>query len=150
VPPDHDVLEHGQPVEQCYILKRAADPDARDFMARHRQDGLPLEQHIALAGLVEPAEDIEKRGLPGAVGADQPGDLAALHIERYVIERHHAAKPHANSAHAKQRRLSRRRDSLGSTQLLMHPYPPFGQGRRHSLAGCAAALLPQLHTNTIA
>ena len=67
------------------------------------EDRAALEQDVALVGNVEPGQAVEERGLAGAVGADQPGDLARRHVEGHAVERDDAAEAHRNVAHAQQR-----------------------------------------------
>ena len=44
-------------------------------------------------GRVEPEHDAHRRGLPGPVGADEPGDLARAHREGEVLDRDSRAVP---------------------------------------------------------
>ena len=72
---DLDVVEHAHAVEQRHVLEGAADAELGDGVARLGQDRAALEQDVARVGDVEPREAVEERGLAGAVGADQAGDL---------------------------------------------------------------------------
>ena len=103
VPPDHDVLQHGQPVEQRHVLERAGDAQVGDQMPRRRQNRYALEPDFALARLIQAAEAIEQRGLAGAIGADQSEDLSLLDIEGYVVEGNHAAKADRHATHVQKR-----------------------------------------------
>jgi hypothetical protein len=50
---------------------------------------------LAGGGGVDAADQVEHRGLAGAVGADQREHLAAPHVEAHVVDRQHAAEAHA-------------------------------------------------------
>jgi hypothetical protein len=100
---DLDVVEHAHAVEQGDVLEGAADAELGDDMARPVEDGAALEQDVTLVGHVEPGEAVEKGGLAGAVGADQPGDAAGRHVEGDAIEGDDAAEAHRHIAYAQQR-----------------------------------------------
>ena len=52
----------------------------------------PLERHGAGVGTVEPAGEVEQRGLAGAVGADDADEFALLETERNIVDREQAAE----------------------------------------------------------
>ena len=52
------------------------------------------EQHQAFGRLVEAGDAIEHRGLAGAVGPDQRGDVAAAHRERDVVDGEQPTEAH--------------------------------------------------------
>ena len=89
---DAHVVEHRQVAEQREVLEGAADADVGDAVRRPAQDAAALEQDVAGARRVEPAEAVEQRRLAGAVRADQAEDLALPHVERDVVERDDAAE----------------------------------------------------------
>ncbi len=81
-----DRLGHPQPVRQRRILQLAADQRAqvrglRDrVVAEHPQDpGVRLAQ---------PLDAFDGRGLPGAVGADQPHDFSGGDVEVQTVHHH--------------------------------------------------------------
>ena len=53
----------------------------------HRGAGevLAVEQHLALVGPDQPGNQVERRGLPRAVGAQQPDDLALLQADAHIV-----------------------------------------------------------------
>src|SRR6185312_11141027 len=57
----------------------------------------------ALVGSDKTGDDRKKRGLPGAVGADERGDLSCLRRERGCIDRQQAAKPASDAIYSEQR-----------------------------------------------
>ena len=94
---DHDVLPHRQRSEQREVLERAADAERGDAMDRVARQRAPFEGDRALVEAVEARETVEQRGLAGAIGPDQPADLAARDVEADLIEREHAAEPHGDA-----------------------------------------------------
>ena len=55
-------------------------------------DVLALEHDRAGARIEDPGDDIEDRGLAGAVGADDGKNFARSHLEADVADRMHPAK----------------------------------------------------------
>ena len=62
----------------------------------------PSNSDLSGAGLVQPAEAIEQRGLAGAVRPDQAGDLAGHDVESDVIQSNHAAEAKGDAADRQQ------------------------------------------------
>ena len=54
--------------------------------------GLPVEQDLALVGLVEPVEDVHQRRLAGAVLAEERVHLALAQVEVDVVVREDAGE----------------------------------------------------------
>ena len=80
---------------------------------------LVVKQHLAVGRLVNPGDDVEGRGLPGAVGADEGHNLPFVHLQGEVIDRHHTAKLHGDVFH------------LQNVVTLTHGvHPPFPGGRQ--------------------
>ena len=105
------ILPHRHAAEQCQVLKGAAEAKRRHGVAWQAGGVGAGEGHAPLARPVDPADDVEERGLAGAIGADQPTDLAFLHREGDAAHRRDAAEAHHDIAHLKQRQamLLRRR-----------------------------------------
>ena len=57
-------------------------------------DVLPIEIDASRRGAVNPGDDVEQRGLAGAVGAYETGDAAAVDGEGNAIDGANAAKVH--------------------------------------------------------
>ena len=81
-----DVLADAERRKQIGDLERAADAGARDLLRRVAGDRLAQQRHRALVGRKHAGQQIERRGLAGAVGADQrmqravgDRDVDALH-----------------------------------------------------------------------
>src|SRR6185436_7298862 len=102
---DPDIVEHRQVLEQRDILEGATDPDFGNPVRLAIEYAVALQEDVAGAGLIEPAQAVEQRGLAGAVGSDQAEDLALMHLERNAVERNDAAEHDADVANRKQRRL---------------------------------------------
>src|SRR5262249_3022092 len=101
--PDLHVLDHRHALEELGRLERAPDPGARHAVRPDTVEGALTEAKAARGGSIEAAEDVEQRGLPGAVGADHAVDGAGLqtkvppgegreateaHVETSGLERH--------------------------------------------------------------
>ena len=87
-----DVLGDVQVIEDDVLLidRMDAHPQRRVRRQRHL---IPVEEDLsALVGLVCARKDLDQRRLPGAVFAAQAMDLAALQVERDVLQRPHAGK----------------------------------------------------------
>ena len=81
------VLEHRHPREDPPALRRLRDAQADDAVGRERVEAVAVETH-ATAARPHGAEDgPERRGLAGAVGADERHDLARRDGERDPAER---------------------------------------------------------------
>ena len=112
---DHDVLQDREAREQGEVLERAADPERRDPVRRGVVDRAPLELERAPLRRVEPGQAVEDGRLAGAVGADQPHDLAGGHLEGDAVEGDDAAEPHREVAD---------REDRGTAARAPGPSPP--------------------------
>ena len=83
----HDVVERGHAAKQRHILEGARDAAAGGVIGPHFRAGLALEGDAALLRRIEAVDDIEHRGLAGAVRSDDGADLALADIERHVADR---------------------------------------------------------------
>ena len=82
---EHDVLEHGEGIDQHEVLMHHADA-ARDGVRRRPDaDGLAVDLDLALVGGVEAEEDRHQRRFAGAVLADDAVDRALADGERHVL-----------------------------------------------------------------
>ena len=88
----HDVVERRHAAEQRDVLEGARDAAARRLVGPHLRARLALEGDAAFLRMVEAVDDVEHRGLAGAVRADDGADLALADVERHVGERLHAAE----------------------------------------------------------
>ena len=92
--PDQQVLQHGRVLEQLDVLERARDAALRHMM-RRAGDRLSLEQDAARGRRVDEADQVEDRGLAGAVRPDDGVDLALVDRKAHTVDRDHAAETHA-------------------------------------------------------
>ncbi len=89
---NHDVIQHGQPIEQRNVLEGATNADRRDTMPWHRQDGLAIEQDFTGTWLVQPAQAVEQGGLAGPIRSNQAGNLPSRDVEADVVQGDDAAE----------------------------------------------------------
>src|SRR6185503_9085372 len=72
----HDVFEHGHAREEPDVLKRSRDAAAGDLIRTQTVDALAVEEDRTGSGLIDAGEQVEDRGLAGAVWTNQTEDLA--------------------------------------------------------------------------
>src|SRR5581483_1117637 len=99
VEPGHHVLEHRHAAEELRGLEGAAQAQTGDGAGLAADHGGAVEDDVALLRAVDAADDVEQRGLAGAVGADQAADLAAPHLQVDAFEHLHAAEADVKIAH---------------------------------------------------
>jgi hypothetical protein len=96
---DQQVLQHRGVLEQLDVLEGARNAQRRNLVrGLFGELERPLRSEIgdlAGGGRVDAADQVEHRGLAGAVGADQREHLAALHVEADLVDGQHAAEAHA-------------------------------------------------------
>ena len=61
--------------------------------------GLPSKLNLAVGRLVDAGDAVEGRGLAGAVGADEGHYLAAVDLQREVVDGDDAAELHGDVLH---------------------------------------------------
>ena len=101
---DIDVLQHRQPAEQPIDLEGAGDAELDALGLRDRGDVAAVEQHAAGRRRQHAGEQIDERGLAGAVGTDQRVAGAALEPEVDVARGGERAEIFAQAAGLEQRR----------------------------------------------
>ena len=100
-----DVLGDGHPVDQAEVLM-----DERDRQAPQRPRDVPAAiADGALVQRVDAREDLDQRGLAGAVLAEERDDLAGVHVHADVVERLRSAEELGDVPHLQQRIARRRR-----------------------------------------
>ena len=62
-------------------------PSVRAWSTLRGSYGSPSQEHLALVGLLEPADDLHQRRLARAVVAEQPEDLALAQVQVDVAQR---------------------------------------------------------------
>src|SRR4029453_15757013 len=65
-----------------------------------------LEEDAALVGLIEPADDVEERGLARTVRSDDGQDLAPPDVEAHLVQREHGAEADADALPLEERLLA--------------------------------------------
>ena len=71
-------------------------------------DRAARERDLAAVGAQRPREQVEHRGLAGAVRPDQPENFAGLHVEADIVDGDETAKSPLRVAHLKKQRAGRR------------------------------------------
>ena len=94
------VVAHRQRGEHLRSLEGAGHAGPRQTMRRQTRQGRLATCDRACIGAVEPADQVEQRGLARAVRADQSAYLACRDVERHVLHRLHAAEGDGQPAHA--------------------------------------------------
>ena len=89
---DIDVLRHAQLGEQQQFLIDRGDALGRRLAGRGKSDRLAFDPHLAGIGRLHPGDDLDQRGFPGAVLAQQRMDLARPDIEADVVQHPHRAE----------------------------------------------------------
>src|SRR5215468_5514184 len=100
---DLDVLDHGHAVEELGRLEGASDARARHPVWPDAIQPALADTKFARGRSIKAAEDVEERGLAGAVGADHPvhgpryqaevdagegGEATEAHVEPACLQRH--------------------------------------------------------------
>ena len=89
---ERDRFERCQRVEQLRDLKSAHQSTARSLMRRQRRDVFAFEVDAAARRGQHAGQQIDERGLAGAVGSDQRMPCAAGELERNVLRRGNSAE----------------------------------------------------------
>jgi hypothetical protein len=90
---NHDIVEDAHAAEQRHVLKRARDAQCGDATGREKRSVLSIHQNTPLGRVIDAADSIQERGLPGAIGADDGHDLTVIDIDTHSLERSQAAEP---------------------------------------------------------
>ncbi len=85
-------MQDAEAREQARDLEGAGEPECGP--AVHRQAGSVNSKNPDFTGARRklPVDEIEERGLSGAVGSDDGSSFAGLELQRYAIERAHPAE----------------------------------------------------------
>jgi hypothetical protein len=86
VPADHHVLQHGEVAEKVDVLIGAGDALLGDLIRLQAAEGLSVKGDGAAGELVNAADQVEQRGLAGAVGADQAEDFPLVHGKTHLVD----------------------------------------------------------------
>ncbi len=130
----HDVVERRHALEQRDVLEGARDALPRGFVGTHAAARLAAKRDDALLRVIEAVDDVQHRGLAGAVRPDDRPDFALLDIERDVADRLHAAEGQRDVVDLEQ--VAARRDTVVGAQRV--PRHVFADMHVHSAASLCA------------
>src|SRR5713226_5198489 len=94
---DRDVLDDGKSREPSHLLEVARNSHRRHEVRARAPIVTPLERDLTGGRTQHSADDIEQRGLAGAVRADQRMDPVLRDLARDVVEREISAEPLADA-----------------------------------------------------
>ncbi len=100
-----EILEHGQIVVDRRGLELAPHPGLDDLVLLQLRQLRAAKRDRARRGLGLSADQVEHRGLAGAVGADDDADLVLLDIEREIVHRLEPVKGHREPFDREQERF---------------------------------------------
>jgi len=100
---EHNVLEHGEVLHEAHVLKCAADAEMDALIERDVVDWPVVEQDFSCCHAINPAQQIEDRGLAGAVGADQPAARASHDLDVEVVDDRQAAESEGDAVQEQHR-----------------------------------------------
>ena len=83
-----------QLVHQCQVLEDRLDAVLASVLDRAQPDLLALYEDATVVGLVEPRQDLDQRGLAGAVVADEAEDLAPAKVHIHAPQCRYRAEAH--------------------------------------------------------
>jgi hypothetical protein len=112
-----NVLERRHAPEELGSLKRPGDAARSDLMRPQTINALPPQPDLARVGVIQAREQVHRRRLARAVGADEPPNLTGAHGERQPVHRYQPAEPLREPPGLHQpsvRRAGRRRHTRGS------------------------------------
>ena len=89
---DADIVEHRHVVPQPNVLKGAGNPQSRDLVRLEAGSRFAADTNLPLAWLVEAADQVEDRGLAGAIGSDQSDQFAVIEGDAEVADRRQATE----------------------------------------------------------
>ncbi len=82
---EHDVLRHGEGLDEAEVLVHHADPRLERLPRRVEADGCAVDAQLARIGLVQPGEDVRERALAGPVLAEERVHLTRRGVEVDVL-----------------------------------------------------------------
>jgi hypothetical protein len=109
---EHHVLRDGAQRDEVQLLVDGGDARLLGLARARDHDGAAVEDAFALVAGIDAGEDLDQRGLAGAVLADDGVDLAPAQPQARVHQRGHAAEGLADAGHAEQG-VGHRRSSQG-------------------------------------
>ena len=104
--PDQQIVVDGIVRKNAGALKRADQSEIGDLVRLQSVERRSAIAHGAMGRIQKAGDDVEGRGLAGAVRPDQADDLALADREIHVRERNEPAEVHGHLFHAQCRRGS--------------------------------------------
>src|SRR5579862_1666407 len=104
---DDDVLLHGERRERPDQLERPGNAAPAHRVGGKAMDRLPIEDDSALIRCHSAGDQIEQRGLPGAIRSDHGEDGSLENVKADVVDGDKTAKSLADAPNRKQPRHSR-------------------------------------------
>ncbi len=83
---DDHVVDERHFLEQADVLEGSGDAALRDAMGGDALQAASVELEEAAGGREQAGDEVEHRGFPGTVGADEPIDLLRMHRQRDVVQ----------------------------------------------------------------
>src|SRR5208282_3526250 len=93
--PHQDVVQDAELLEQADVLEGAGHPQIGDPMGRQPGDLGPIQGDAAAAGLQKAADQVEDRGLTGAVGADKTIERTFRNLQTKILQGQQTTESHA-------------------------------------------------------
>ena len=97
---EHDVLGHGERLDEPEVLMHHADPRVDGIARRVESHRLSVELDLALVRAIETGQDVRQRRLAGAVLAEERVHLAGRGLEGHAVVRDDAGEPLRDARHA--------------------------------------------------
>ncbi len=91
---DHDIVKDAQLAEDAAVLEDAGQSAGGDAVWGETGDLLSIQDQAAFGGFVKTGDDVEHRGLPGAIGADQPDDMSFFEGQIEIGDSNQTAEAH--------------------------------------------------------
>src|SRR5499427_3056264 len=132
----HDVVERRHAAKQGNVLEGARNAAARRLVGTHAGTGFSLERDATLLRMIEAVDDVEHRGLAGAVWADDGANLAAPDVECDLGQRAHAAEGQRHVLDRQQRGVGL---AARSRACVRRPHAAFSAAVEATVAGAAGA-----------
>src|SRR5262249_9687215 len=80
------ILHHREQPEDTPVLRHVSNPKPRELVRGEAGDRLVAEKHLALMGVNETHDGLERGALAYAIATEQADDLARADMERYAVQ----------------------------------------------------------------
>ena len=111
---DHDVLEDGQAANQTNVLEIPGDPHLQHTIRASARVVVAVESDTTAGRSKSAADNIEKRGLPGAVGTDQGMNMPRGDVAGNIVQSQVSTEAAAHTSGAEKSAHALRDRSVGS------------------------------------